>query len=143
MTKSSPYYNVVYKQQVVSYYINNQPNCSFRSVAKIFNIKGGAKTISRWFNNKDNLEIKPKSGRPRLLSKFVINKYIYDEIKYNNQQSTPIHYNKIKNTINRKLQTNVNLRTIQNYGKQLFNIKSKKTIKRTSDECNYSYKYLF
>ena len=73
MSRLPRYYDATFKQRVVEYYIQNQPNVSFRFVADLFQIKGGHKTVKRWFDRYDgtvlSLQQQHRSGRPSILNK--------------------------------------------------------------------------
>ncbi len=74
------YYDPLFKQRLVEYYLKNQPNVSFRFVANLFQIMGGHKTVRRWFDRYDgtvaSLQQKYRSGRPPILNKQQVNKLI-------------------------------------------------------------------
>jgi hypothetical protein len=53
MNNLSRYYDPFFKQRVVEHYLKNQPNVSFQFIANLFQIKGGHKTVKRWFDRYD------------------------------------------------------------------------------------------
>jgi hypothetical protein len=135
MPPSSRYYDTAYKKRVVNYYITNQPSATFRSVATLFQIKGGFRTVYRWYKRRNSLETKPRSGRPTILKQDDINTHIGTKMLRKNRQPTAVHYTDIINDVKKNTRKNPTLRTIQRYGHRL-GIKKKKTLKRTSQECN-------
>jgi hypothetical protein len=136
MPPSSHHYSTTYKQEVVNYYITHQPHISFRAVATLFHIKGGHRTVSRWYKRRNSLETKPRSGRPAILNQDEINTHIGTKMLRKNRRSTGVHYTDIIDDVKKNTRKNPALRTIQNYGKKKLGIRKKKTSKRTSQECN-------
>jgi transposase len=138
MPPSSRYYDTAYKKRVVNYYITNQPSASFRSVATLFEIKGGFRTVYRWYKRRRSLETKPRSGRPTILKQDQINTHIGTKIRRKNRQPTAVHYPDIIDDVKRNTRKQISLSTIRRYGHKL-GIKKKKTSKRTIQECNYTH----
>jgi hypothetical protein len=139
MPPSSSYYPLAYKQQVVTYYTQHLPDISFRAVARLFRIKGGHMTVQRWYERRNSLETKQKSGRPTILSSQQINTHITKKIIQHNRTPTPIHYTQLLSHVKRATRKNLSLRTLRRYGKERGGVKLKRTIKRTEDECNITY----
>jgi transposase len=138
MSKLPRYYDATFKQRVVEYYIQNQPNVSFRFVADLFQIKGGHKTVKRWFDRYDgtvlSLQQQHRSGRPSILNKEQAKQLITKVIRTHNHEARAIDYVKIANSIRQQTNIPISLRTVQRYGQQS-GIRSKRTIKRTYREC--------
>jgi len=139
MSTSSRYYSTEYKQQVVTYYIQHQSSTSFRAVAALFNVKGGPSTVYRWYNRRNSLQTKARSGRPSILSTREIDTHIKNKIIAKNRLHQAVHYTNLINNIKTATNKNVSLRTIQRIGKNTLNVKLKKTCKRTTDECIYTH----
>ena len=137
MSSTSHYYPTIFKQKVVDYYDEHQPNISFRQLARLFNIQGGHKTVLRWYNQRNSLENKSRSGRPCILNEDEMNEYIYEKIKEKNQSGSSIHYPELLPAILHETGKNVSLRTIQRSGYERLGIKMKTTSKRTQQECNF------
>jgi len=120
MDNLARYYDPLFKQRVVEYYLKNQPNVSFRFVANLFQIMGEHKTVKRRFDRYDgtvaSLQQKYRSGRPPILNKQQVNKLITKVVRSHNRLSSTIDYIKITNSIRRETNINVSLRTIQRYG---------------------------
>jgi transposase len=136
MPPSSRYYDITYKERVVNYYTINQPSATFHSVARLFQIPGGDRTVRRWYKRRNSLETKPRSGRPTILNQDQINTHICTKIRRKNRKPTSVHYTDIIDDVKRNTRKNPTLRTIQRYGHDKLCIKKKKTSKRTSQECN-------
>jgi transposase len=140
MTNLPRYYDPLFKQLVVEYYLQDQPNVSFQFVGKIFQINGGHVTLKQWFDRYDgtivSLQQRYRSGRPRILSKRQVNQLVTKIVYSHNRLSRPINYKKITNSIRQKTNTNVSIRTVRRYGKNS-GIKQRKTIKRTYGESEY------
>lgn len=136
MPPSAHHYSTTYKQEVVNYYITHQPHISFRALATLFDIKGGHRTVSRWYKRRNSLETKPRSGRPTILNQDEINTHIGTKMLRKNRQPIAVHYTDILDDVKKNTRKNPALRTIQNYGKKKLDIRKKKTSKRTNQECN-------
>jgi len=138
MSNSQHYYSSSEKERVVNYYNQNKPNCSFRSVAKKFNLRGGHELVRRWYKNRRSLETKLKPGRPTILSRREISNHIQTKIRAANRSSTPIHYTSLLNSVNTATNKKISLRTLQRYGKRILGAKQKRTVKRTVEQCENS-----
>ncbi|CAF1027512.1 unnamed protein product [Rotaria sp. Silwood1] len=137
MNNLSRYYDASFKQRVIEYYLQNQPNLSFRFVAKFFHIHGDHATVKRWFDRYDgtilSLQQQMRSGRPQILNQEEIDQFITRVICSHNRMSRSIKYSKIMDLIHQKTKLNISTRTVQRYGKKN-GIKSRKMIKRTAKE---------
>jgi transposase len=144
MSALSRYYDPVFKQRVVEYYLRNKPNVSFRFVGDLFQIKGGHVTVKRWHDRYDgtmaSLEQRYRSGRPSKLNIQQVNDLITKVVRSHNHLARAINYNKIANSIKQKTNMNISLRTVRRYG-QKSGIKPKKTTKRTYTESKYKSMY--
>lgn len=139
MPPSSHHYSTTYKQEVVNYYITHQPHISFRALATLFHIKGGHRTVSRWYKRRNSLETKPRTGRPTILNQDEINTSINARIVRKNHKPTPVHYTDILEKVKNETRKNPSLRTIQRYGHTKLGIKNKQTAKRTANECKQKH----
>ncbi len=135
MPPSSHHYSTIYKQEVVNYYITHQPHISFQAVATLFHIKGGHRTVSRWYKRRNSLETKPRSGRPTILNQDEINTHIGTKMLRKNRQPTAVHYTDIIDDVKKNTRKEISLPTIRRYGYDRLGIRKKKTSKRTSQEC--------
>jgi len=140
MVDSSPNYPTEYKQSVLLFYKNQKPKPSFRLTAKHFGIKGGAKTVTRWYKcwngTAASLEPKPKSGRPRILTKAQVRKYVGYPIRSLNRKHQPVSYTKRYRSILRQTKKKFSISTLKRYGHEIIGIKKKKISKRTHYECS-------
>jgi transposase len=139
MSDLSRYYSTDYKLRVVRHYIDHLPNTSYSAVATLFGIRGGKGTVQRWHHQYDgsssSLESKPRSGRPPILTRRQIKKYILDPVIEANREPHPIHYDQIQSQIASHTNKHIAARTIRHYGHERAGIKTKRTIIRTSKEC--------
>ncbi|CAF4340181.1 unnamed protein product [Rotaria sp. Silwood2] len=137
MSDSSRYYESSFKKCVIDFYLRNQPNLSFRSVANHFRIPGDHATVKRWYDryngNLSSLQHHHRSERAPILNKKQINKFITMVIRSHNRLSSSINYTKLVKSVREKTNTNLSLRTIQRYGNKN-GIKCKKNIKRSHKE---------
>ncbi|CAF2678084.1 unnamed protein product [Rotaria sp. Silwood2] len=118
MNNVTQYSDPLFKQRVVEYYLKNQlPN--------------------RWLDRYDgtfaSLQQKYHSGRPPILNKQQINQLIIKVVRSLNRLLRTINYAKIANFIRQETNTNVSLRTVSRYEKNI-GIKQKKTVKPTYRE---------
>lgn len=129
------------KHHILSQYQSHSHQNSFETLATRYNVKGGGSTIRKWHNKWDgtpkSLERKKGSGRPRLLSRSQVWRYISQPIIKKNRQHRPIHYTQLLPSIQAKTNhPNISLRTIQREGNEV-RIKKKRGIKRSSQESQY------
>jgi transposase len=140
MPPSSHYYPPEYKHSVLLFYKDQKPPLSFRSVAKQFRIKGGAWTLTRWYKRwngtVESLKPKPKSGRPRILTKAQVRKYVGYHIRSLNRKHEPASYKEKYHMILRQTKKKFSIQTLRRYGHEAIGIKNKRIIKRTHYECS-------
>lgn len=126
------------KHDILTIYSQKKHNHSFESLAHQYNIKGGKKTLIRWYqqwNGKpESLERKKGSGRHTVLTSQQVNDYIRTPIRNKNRSYKPIHYTQLHTSIKQKTGKQISLRTVQNYGKEKLGVKQKRTKKRTAQE---------
>jgi len=139
MTDLSRYYSSDYKVRVVLYYIDHLPSTSFNAVAKLFKIPGGHKTVKRWYDQYNgsvsSLQSKPRSGRPPILTRRQIKKYILDPVIEANREPYPIHYDQIISQIKEKTNNDISIQTVRRYGHNSSGIKKRTPIPRTRQQC--------
>jgi transposase len=130
------------KQLILTALTTRRPAPSFRSLAVEFNIREGHTAISRWYKawngTIQSLQRKRVSGRPRILNKNEMTRLIKQPILRKNRVHRPIHYSELVPAIREKMNKKISSRTVRRYGKEEIGIKQKRTIKRTSDECEYT-----
>ena len=106
-----PYYDPLFKQRVIEYYLKNRSNVSLRFVSDIFQIKGGHKTVKRWFDRYDgtiaSLQQRPRSGRPPILNQRQVGQLIVDTVRSHNRLAHVVHYPEIARCINQKIDCNI------------------------------------
>lgn len=139
MPPSHRYYDTSFKEHVVAYYSRNHQSTTFDAVATLFDIRGGGRTVQRWFKRRHSLETRPRSGRPTILNAQQMNDHILTPIRRSNRTSTAARYTDLLPTVRARTGTNVSLSTIQRYGHNRLGIKKKKTSKRTVQECNSTH----
>ena len=68
MNNSPRYYDLLFKQRIVKYYLENQSTISLRFVANLFRILGDHRTVKRWCDRYDDtissLEQRHRPERP-------------------------------------------------------------------------------
>ncbi|CAF4043128.1 unnamed protein product [Rotaria sp. Silwood1] len=123
MNNLSRYYEASFKQCIIEYYLQNQPNVSFRSVAKVFHIHGGHATVKRWFNKYDgtilSLQQQKCSRRPPILNQEQIDQFITRVVRSHNHMPCSINYNKTTYLIRQKTKSNISVRRVQHCGRRM------------------------
>jgi len=133
MNLSSRYYGSEFKRSVVEDYIENHSGPSFRSTARKFRIKGGHKTVKRWFDAYDgtlsSLDAEIRSGRPRILTPHEVNLTITTPIRRKNRSFQAVKYSDLVPFVEEVTGKTPSLSTIKRYGNEQEN-KAKTTIKK-------------
>jgi hypothetical protein len=126
------------KHQILLQYQPHSPTHNFSALALRNNIHSGWKTIQRWYKKWDgtphSLEHRKGAGRPRILSRQDVNRYIRAPILAANRKPKAIHYTSLLPLVEQKTQQKLSIRTLRNYGEKDLHVKDKHTIKRTQDE---------
>ena len=127
-----------FKHAILRQYLPSSHDNSFGALARRYNIKGGKRTIQRWYARWDgtpaSLEQRPGAGRPRLLSAAQIRDTIALPIRNRNRSHCAVHYTELLPTVRDKTGTTVSLATIQRYGKEIVRTRDKSTRSRTARE---------
>jgi hypothetical protein len=127
-----------FKHDILRQYLPSSHDNSFGALARRYNIKGGRRTIQRWYTRWDgtpaSLEQRPEAGRHRLLSAAQIRDIIALPIRNRNRSHHAVHYTELFPTVRDKTGTSVSLRTIQRYGKEIVRARDKSTRSRTAAE---------
>jgi hypothetical protein len=126
------------KHEILKEYLPHSRDNSFESLAGRHNIKGGKRTIQRWYTRWDgtpsSLRQRAGAGRHRLLSAAQIRDTIALPIRNRNRSHHAIHYTELLPTVRDKSGTSVSLRTIRRYGKEIIRARDKSTRSRTAAE---------
>jgi transposase len=127
------------KHHILLEYIPHSYDHSFNALAIRHNIKGGKRTLinwyKRWKHESASLNRKKGSGKKAILSRREAYQYIQRPVKFANQHYTAIHYPNIIYKLKEKTGKQISERSVRRYGKNLYGIKKKRSIKRTIDEC--------
>jgi hypothetical protein len=127
------------KHHILQQYLSHSHENSFSALAARYNVKGGKRTIQRWYTQWDgtpaSLEHKRGAGRPHLLSSAEINAYIRAPIMEQNRSHRAVHYPDLVDTVSENTGKKVSLRTIQRYGEKILRARDKTTRARTAQEC--------
>lgn len=132
-------YGVAFRRRVVQFYLSHRPSWSLSDVAKKFEIPGGKTTVWRWVAQHGALETRKRSGRPALLNARQINKHVADKIRAANRKHTAIDYKEVQHSIYRYTRVRPSLPTIRRYGYNALHARSKRTVKRTANQCIYAH----
>jgi hypothetical protein len=131
------------KHHILTQYLPSSRDNSFGALARRYNIKGGKRTIHRWYARWDgtpaSLEHRPGAGRPRLLSAAQLRDTIALPIQNRNRAHHAIHYTELLPTVRDRTGASVSLRTIQRYGKEIVRARDKSTRSRTAAESKCIY----
>ena len=130
-----------FKHDILRQYLPHFDDNSFAALAHRYNIKGGKRTMQRWYARWDgtpsSLEQRAGAGRPRLLSAAQIRDTIALPIRNRNRSHQAVHYTELLPTIRERTGTSMSLRTIQRYGKDIIRARDRSTRSRTAAECKY------
>lgn len=130
-----------WKQHILEQYQPRSHDNSFEALARRFAVKGGKQTVQKWHQQWNgsaaSLERKEGSGRPRKLSQAQVNRHIKSRIVAANRRAEAVHYPSILPSVQAATGTNLSLRSLQRYGKEI-GVKNKHTMKRKADESKCS-----
>ena len=133
------------KQLILSQYSSSDATRSFRALSHQYGMEPSGGTISRWYSDWDgtieSLQHKQGAGRPRILTRSEVTKYIQQPVAKANRSNTAIDYNEIHTRVEEKTGQELSLRTVQRYGKEDAGIKSQSTHAVTVDERQYTTPY--
>jgi transposase len=137
-TAAMPHITAEAKHHILLEYQPRSTTHSFAALARKHNIAGGESTVRRWHQRWNgsaaSLQEKKRSGRPRLLSRAQVSRYVRAPILAANRAHRAIHYSTLLPSVQAKSHTQVSLRSLQRYGQQELGVKQKHSKKRTADE---------
>lgn len=130
------------KDMILRQYRPFDRNNSFAALARRYDIRGGKRTVHRWYmrwkQTPDSLEQKRGAGRPRLLSAAQIRDTITLPIRNRNRAHRAVSYPQLLPTVREQTGTEVSLRTIKRYGKEVAKVHDMSTRSMTGAECKYT-----
>ena len=144
-----------FKHRILLEYSAGSRAHSFSSLARRYGIRGGHMTVSRWFGQWDgtpgSLKSRGGGGRKTTLKTKLktklnpkqLERYIIKPIRRANQHHVAIHYPELMDTIYKKTQVEVSLRTVQRYARGRAGVRGSRTCKRTEKECKSFMHMLF
>jgi transposase len=116
------HYSAEFKQEVLSHYHEGQRRSGFAALATRFQVRGGSRTIRRWFNQWDgsiaSLQQQQSMGRPAILQPAEIQQHIGTLVQSHNRHHQSIHYTDLLGPVRAATHTSLSLRTLQRYGKK-------------------------
>jgi transposase len=130
------------KHAILLEYIPHSTTHSFAALALRHSIAGGKQVVQKWHaqwnRSAASLKEKPRSGRPRILSRADVSRHVRAPILAANRAHRAVSYADLLPEVKRKTGKEISLRTLQRTGKEELGVKSKRTKKRTADEskCN-------
>jgi hypothetical protein len=102
-------------------------------------VKGGERTLRRWHRrwrgSPASLKRRAGSGKAPLLSRAQLDRHVCVPILAANRRHRAISYPQLLPGVRAATGTQLSLRTLQRYGKKELRARAKRTIKRTSAEC--------
>lgn len=127
------------KHLILTQYSPQQHGHGFASLASRFGVAGGAKLISNWYHRWNgtaaSLLEKKKIGRPRILKKSEVTRYIKQPVVRKNRSHTAVHYTDLVQRVHQNSGRQPSLRTIQRYGREDAAIRDRSTTITTTNEC--------
>ena len=131
-------YTPQHKHKILTHYRAGVRECEFTALARRFAVAGGAKTIRRWHDRWNgtiaSLQDKPRSGRPRILSRAEVSRHVRAPILAANRAHRAVHYTDLLPRVQEKTGKHMSLRSLQHYGKEELGAKQRRGKKRTADE---------
>ena len=127
------------KHPILLEYASHDSSRSFAALARRHAVKGGREAVRQWHRRWDgtsaSLQEKPRSGRPRRLSRAAVQQHVQRPILAANRAHRALSYTKLLPQVRERARTQVSLRTLQRYGKEETGARGAATKKRTRDEC--------
>ena len=134
-------YTAQFKHKILLEYTAGNRTGSFPVLAQQYNIKGGRRTLLRWYSHWDgtaaSLERKSGSGRRRLLTPQQVKKYVVKPIRRCNKEHVAVDYPELKIAMEEEIHHEISVRSLRRYGKEEGDIKDEATIGKTNQECKY------
>lgn len=136
-----PHLSAEAKHHILLEYAPRDTTRSFVALARRHAINGGADVVRHWHDRWDgtpvSLERKAGTGKAPLLSRAEVSRHVRAPILAANRAHRSISYPDLLPEVQRKTGKPVALRTLQQYGKEQLQARSKHTKKRTADESEY------
>lgn len=140
-----PLLSAEHKNAILLEYIPRSSTHSFAALAHRHAVRGGEWVVRSWYRRWDgtpaSLEMQPRSGRPRILSKAEVSRHVRAPILAANRVHRAVHYTTLLHTVKAKTGKELSLRTLRRYGKDQLGARHKRTKKRTADESKSNYAY--
>jgi transposase len=131
------------RHHILMEYLPHSHDHSFAALAQRYNVKGGKRTVQRWYDRWDGTvqsqQHQLKAGRPRLLSAAQIHQHITQPILARNRSHRPVHYDELWQSTKASTGTDLSLRTVQRYGKEITRARDKATRAWTAAERTCSH----
>jgi transposase len=131
-----------FKHHILTQYEANTRGYGFHALACRYGVSGGGQTIQYWYRAWDgspaSLQRKAIPGRPRLLTRAQVGRYIRTPIRRRNRSHLPVHYTELQDSIQRSTGKSISLPTIRRHGRQELQAQCKHTRKRTIQECKHT-----
>lgn len=133
-----PHLGAEAKHHILLEYSPHDTTRSFAALAARHAVKGGERVVRRWHRRWDgspaSLQERPRSGRPRALSRAQVARHIATPIRHANRAHRAIHYTDLLPQVRAATGAEVSLRTVQHYGETELGAKKRRGIKRTAEE---------
>jgi transposase len=125
------------KHNILAHYRAGVRGAGFDALARRFAVQGGGNTLrywhQRWRGTPASLEDKPRSGRPRILSRAEVSRHVRAPILAANRAHRAVHYTTLLPAVKAKTGKELSIQTLRRIGKQL-GAKQKRSNKRTAGE---------
>jgi hypothetical protein len=133
-----PHLSAEAKHHILLEYSPHDTTRSFAALARRHAVKGGARLLRlwhrKWNGTPSSLQERPRSGRPRVLSKSQVARHIATPIRAANRAHRAIHYPDLLARVRAATGKNLSLRAVQRYGEEELGARQRRGIKRTADE---------
>lgn len=127
------------KRSILSLYSTRRSDRSFSALARRFVVPGGKGTLSRWWKASNHNQLllthKKGQGRPRILNRSQVARYVHQPIRRKNRSHHGVHYPDLLPRIQQSTGKKVSIQTLRRYGKKDRGVKNMRTKKTTANEC--------
>ena len=137
-----PHLSAEVKHHILLEYAPRDTTRSFAALARRLAVKGGAGVVRHWHDRWDgtpaSLKRKEGTGKAPLLSRAEVSRHLRAPILAANRAHRAISYPDLLPEVQRKTGKPIALQTLQQYGKEKLEARSKHTKKRTADESEHT-----
>jgi transposase len=133
-----PPFRPALKHHILLQQRSNPRQYSFAALARQYAVKGGREVVREWYQRWDgtprSLQNKPRSGRPRILSRAEVSRHVRAPLLAANRAHRAVHYTTLLPAVQQKTGKELSIQTLRRIGKEQLGAKQKRSKKRTAAE---------